>query len=118
MSARHFLDIRDHQPFSEVAYEAGGLIHELAASYPPSASSQALVDASRSANFIGYALEPFRSPEQLVADPLPAGTPRGGYDAAVTASTRLLAWIWKTAGGDASITAGFPASKGPFLVRE
>ena len=57
---------------------------------------------------------PRRSPRRR----LPRAPPRERYDAAVTLTTRLLAWIWKTAGGDASIVAQYPASKGPYAVRE
>ena len=45
------------------------------------------------------------------------GTPRDAYDASLTLSARLLAWIWKTAGGDASVATARPESKGPYQVR-
>ena len=60
----------------------------------------------------------FAAPETLAAAPLPANTARERYDAAVTLSARLFAWIWKTAGGDASSVAQYPVSKGPYAVRE
>ena len=62
--------------------------------------------------------EPFAAPETLAAAALPSGTPRECYDASITLTARLLAWIWKTAGGDVSSVAQYPDSKGPYAVRE
>src|SRR5664280_14420 len=82
--------IRRHTPFDEIAYQAGGIVHELAMAIQPGAAPAAL----------------------------PSVTSRECYDASVTLTTRLLAWIWKTAGGDASSVAQYPLSKGPYAVRE
>lgn len=108
--------IRKHAAFDEVVYQTGGIVHELALALPPPAGSAA--DVSKTARFLGYTAEPFAAPEILAATPLPATTARERYDAAVTLSTRLLAWIWKAAGGDASSVTQYPASKGPYSVRE
>ena len=113
--------IRDHRPFADVAYEAGGLVAEASLLYPapgPVTGEAELLALARSgASFRGYPSRPFDTPETLVAAPLPAGTPREAYDASLTLSARLLAWIWNTAGGDASIAAARPESKGPYRVR-
>ena len=73
---------------------------------------------SANARFLGFSGEPFAAPETLAAAALPSGTARDRYDAAVTLTTRLLAWVWKTAGGDASSVTQYPAAKGPYVVRE
>ena len=52
-----------------------------------------------------------------MAAPLPSATPREAYDSSLTLSARLLAWIWNAAGGDASVAAARPESKGPYQVR-
>lgn len=108
--------IRRHTPFDDVAYQAGGIVHEFALALPPPAGAAA--DASKTARFLGYPADPFAAPESLAGALLPAATARETYDAAVTLSARLLAWIWKAAGGDASAVAQFPATKGPYDVRE
>ena len=108
--------IRRHTAFDEVVYQAGGIVHELALVLPPRAGAG--TETSKSARFLGYPPEPFAPPEVLAAAALPAATDRERYDAAVTLSTRLLAWIWKTAGGDASAVAKNPAAKGPYAIRE
>jgi hypothetical protein len=108
--------IRRHTPFEEIAYQAGGIVHELALALPPPVGAPA--DIAKGARFLGYPAEAFAAPEKLAAEPLPAGTARESYDAAVTLSTRILAWIWKGAGGDVSSVARYPASNGPYAVRE
>ena len=108
--------IRRHAAFEDVAYQTGGIVHELARALAPQGGAAA--DVSKDARFLGYPAEPFTAPEALAAATLPANTARERYDAAVTLTTRLLAWIWKTAGGDASSVAQYPASKGPYAVRE
>lgn len=108
--------IRRHTPFDEIAYQAGGIVHEFAMAVPPAAPPAA--DTSVGARFLGFSAEPFGAPEKLAAASLPSGTPRERYDASITLTTRLLAWIWKTAGGDASSVAQYPVSKGPYAVRE
>lgn len=108
--------IRRHTAFDEIAFQTGGIVHELALALPPQAGPVA--DVSKTARFLGYPAEPFAAPEILAAAPLPATTARERYDAAVTLSTRLLAWIWKAAGGDVSSVTQYPASKGPYAVRE
>ena len=113
--------IRDHRPFADVSYEAGGLVAEASLLFPPSGTTSdeaALLALARSgATFRGYPQRPFDAPEALVAAPLPAGTPREAYDARLTLSARLLAWIWNTAGGDATVVTARPESKGPYPVR-
>ena len=105
--------VRRHMPFDEVAYQAGGIVHELALALPPPGPAD--VDVAKTARFLGYPAEPFAAPETLAAAPLPAATARERYDAAVTLSTRLLAWIWRAAGGDASIVKQYPEAKGPYV---
>ena len=113
--------IRDHRPFAEVAYEAGGLVAEVSLLFPPAGPGTGEADlvalARSGASFRGYPLRPFDAPETLVSAALPAGTPREAYDSGLTLSARLLAWIWNTAGGDASAAAARPESKGPYPVR-
>lgn len=110
------LSIRRHTPFDEIAYQAGGIVHELAMALPPPGAPAANTPAG--ARFLGFPAEPFAAPEKLAAASLPSGTSRECYDASITLTTRLLAWIWKTAGGDASTVAQYPVSKGPYAVRE
>jgi hypothetical protein len=107
--------IRRHTPFDEIAYQAGGIVHELALAH---ARGAAPLDTSQGASFLGFSAEPFTAPETLLAATLPAATARERYDAAVTLTTRLLAWVWKTAGGNTSSVAQYPAAKGPYVVRE
>jgi hypothetical protein len=83
---------------------------------PPVAPPAA--DTSAGGRFLGYSAEPFAAPEKLAAASLPCGTSRECYDASITLTTRLLAWIWKTAGGEASSVAQYPVSKGPYAARE
>jgi hypothetical protein len=113
--------VRNHSPFADVAYEAGGLVAEASLLFPPTgpgADEAGLLALARSgASFRGYPLRPFDAPETLVSAALPAGTPREAYDSALTLSARLLAWIWNTAGGDASAVTARPQSKGPYPVR-
>ncbi|HSB64208.1 MAG TPA: hypothetical protein VLJ18_08580 [Thermoanaerobaculia bacterium] len=108
--------IRGHTPFDEIAYQAGGIVHELAMAVPPAAAPAA--DTSVGARFLGFSAEPFAAPEKLSAASLPSRTPRECYDASITLTARLLAWIWRTAGGDVSSVTQYPASKGPYAVRE
>ncbi|MFI5119549.1 MAG: hypothetical protein ACHQM4_04005 [Thermoanaerobaculia bacterium] len=108
--------IRRHTPFDEIAYQAGGIVHEFAMAFQPAAAPGA--NTAAAARFFGYSPEPFAAPERLAAAALPSGTPRECYDASLTLTARLLAWIWKTAGGDASSVAQYPVSKGPYPVRE
>lgn len=110
--------IREHGSFAEVAYQVGGLLHELAAADPPRSSPAEVQKISKAASFLGYASDPFAETEKVVVAPLPAGSPRDAYDATVTRTTRLLAWIWKTAGGDASIVKKFPETKRGYAIRE
>jgi hypothetical protein len=113
--------IRDHRPFADVAFEAGGLVAEASLLFSPAGAASdeaALLALARSgATFRGYPPRPFDAPETLVAASFQAGTPRDAYDASLTLSARLLAWIWKTAGGDASVATARPESKGPYKVR-
>lgn len=113
--------IRDHRPFADVAFEAGGLVAEASLLFPPAGSpsdAAALLSLARSGStFLGFTSRPFDAPESLAAAKLPAGTARDAYDASLTLSARLLAWIWKTAGGDASVASARPESKGPYRVR-
>lgn len=108
--------IRRHTPFDEISYQAGGIVHELAMALQPEAPPAA--DTFRAARFLGFSAEPFAAPETLVSAALACGTPRECYDASITLTARLFAWIWKTAGGDASSVAQYPVSKGPYTVRE
>jgi hypothetical protein len=114
--------IRGRTPFEDVAFMAGGLVHEAAEAARLSGGADAgeLARASRRARFLGYSSAPFADPEALVAGiPLsPGATPGAVYDAAVTVSTRLLAWVWRTAGGDASIVMKYPESGGPYPLRD
>ena len=114
--------IRGRRPFPDVAYEVGGLVHEAAAaallaSGPADAAE--LSRAAKRASFLGYTATPFADPEALAGSAIvpPGAPPRAVYDAAVSTATRLFAWIWKTAGGDASIVRKLPESGGPFLLR-
>jgi hypothetical protein len=108
--------IRRHTPFEDIAYQTGGIVHEFAMAAPPPAAPAA--DTYLAARFLGFPAESFAAPETLAAAALPSGTPRECYDASITLTARLLAWIWKTAGGDASSVAQYPVSKGPYAVRE
>ncbi len=108
--------IRRHTPFDGISYQAGGIVHEFAMAFPPAAGPAA--DTSAGARFLGFSPEPFAAPEKLAAAALPSGTRRECYDASITLTTRLLAWIWKTAGGDVFLVAQYPVSKGPYPVRE
>lgn len=101
--------IRRHVAFADIAYAAGTLVHAAAMAYPPGAAG-----TLGPSLFLGYSAEPFAAPETLVAATLPAATPAERRAAAVTVSVRLLAWTWKTAGGDASIVKQYPDSKGPY----
>jgi hypothetical protein len=114
--------IRGRTPFEDVASMAGGLIHAAAEAARLSGAADAgeLTRASKRARFLGYSSAPFAEPETLASDiPLsPGAAPGAVYDAAVTVSTRLLAWVWRTAGGDASIVTKYPESRGPYPLRE
>lgn len=111
--------IRQHRRFDDVAYEMGGIVHELAAATPPPlADEAALRETSRRSTFLGYSPDPFRDPRSLLSLPLPAATAREAFDAVVTHATRLAAWAWKAAGGDASVALTLPESKGPYVVRD
>ncbi len=114
--------IRRHASFADVAYEAGGIVHEIAAAAWTSAGGFPAADATaapKTGRFLGYAASPFSDPEILAASLAPSkGAPASrAYDDAVTVSTRLLAWIWKTAGGDASAASKHPDTSGPYPLR-
>jgi len=114
--------IRGRRPFSDVAYEAGGLVHEASAAAllaSGRADAAELSRAAKSANFLGYTATPFADPEALAGGAIvpPGAPPRAVYDAAVSTATRLFAWVWMTAGGDASIVRRLPESGGPYLLR-
>lgn len=114
--------IRDRHPFSDIAYEAGGIVHEAAAAAILSAGpadADELVRVARRARFLGYTATPFADPETLVAGAqVPSGaSPDVAYDAALTTATRLFAWVWKAAGGDSSIVTQYPVSGGPYVLR-
>ena len=112
--------IRGHARFSEVAYQIGGLVYEAAHAFPPPPAEPAALTrlTKEAASFLGYPPDPFRDPERIAEARLPAATPRLAYDSSLTLSTRLLAWVWKTAGGDVRAVAGHPEAKGPYYVRE
>ncbi|MFI5181223.1 MAG: hypothetical protein ACHQPI_07520 [Thermoanaerobaculia bacterium] len=114
--------IRARTPFDDIAFLAGGLVHEAAEAARLAATADAgeLTRASKRARFLGYPTRPFADPEILAAGvSLPPGaTPAAVYDAAVTTSTRLFAWVWKSAGGDASIVTKYPESGGPYPLRD
>lgn len=114
--------IRGRTPFEDVASMAGGLVHAAAeaARLSGAADAGALARASKRARFLGYSSAPFADPEALAAGiPLaPGAAPGAVYDAAVTVSTRLLAWVWQTAGGDVSIVTKYPESGGPYPLRD
>lgn len=113
--------IRDHKRFEDVGYEIGGLVAEASLLFPPKGGpgddASLLAVARAGASFRGYPARPFDAPETLAAAKLADGTPREAYDSTLTLSARLLAWIWNAAGGDASVTAARPESKGPYKVR-
>lgn len=114
--------IRSRVPFDDVAFLAGQIVHETAeaARLASGKDTGELARASKRARFLGYPAVPFADPEILAAGvSLPPGaTPEAVYDAAVTTSTRLLAWVWKSAGGDASIVTKYPESEGPYPLRD
>ena len=109
-------EIRDHQPFEKAFYDLGGVVHELAAALPPGEN----VDPKTltASSFAGFTKDAFADPEALVSATLRAGTTREKYDAALTLATRLFAWIWNRAGGDASIAKRMPETEGGYVVRE
>jgi len=114
--------IRGRRPFADVAYEAGGLVHETAVAALLAAGPTDAAELSRApdrARFLGYTATPFADPESLAggASLSPGAPPRAVYDAAVSTATRLFAWIWKAAGGDASIAQKLPESRGPYPLR-
>ena len=113
--------IREHRPFADVAYEAGGLVAEASLAFPPpgtSADDAALLALARGgASFRGFPSRPFDAPVTLASAALPAATAREAYDSSLTLSARLLTWIWNAAGGDASAASARPESKGPYTVR-
>ncbi len=108
--------IQGHTPFDEIAYQAAGIVHEFALALPPATGEGG--SAPGNARFLGFTEDPFADPETLAAAPVPAASARDRADGAVTLSVRLLAWVWKTAGGDVSSVRQYPASKGPYSVRE
>ncbi len=113
--------IRDHRPFADVAYEVGGLVAEASLLFPPAGApsdeATLLALARSGSSFLGFTPRPFDAPETLVAGSMPDGSAREAYDSALTLSARLLAWIWNSAGGDASAAAARPESKGPYPIR-
>lgn len=114
--------IRGRTPLDEVAWLAGGIVHECAeaARLASGADAGELTRASKRSRFLGYTARPFADPEDLASSvPLPPGaSPAAVYDASVTTSTRLLAWVWKSAGGDASIVAKYTEPGGPYPLRD
>lgn len=106
-------------PFPDVAYQIGGIVHEIAmAMVPPGLSEAAALDAAKRYTFRGFSEEPFADPEKLAGARLPSHDARAAWDSAVTLDTRLIAWIWKTAGGDASVVGEHPEKLGPWVSRE
>lgn len=103
--------IRRHDSFDSVAYQAGAIVHAAAMAYAPDAAPA----TSGASPFLGFPADPFAAPETLASAKLPAATAAERRAAAVTLSARLLAWTWKTAGGDASFVKQYPESKGPTL---
>jgi hypothetical protein len=101
--------IRRHSSFEDVAYAAGVLLHAAAMAYAPETSG-----TPGPSPFLGFSADPFAPPEALVAAKLPAAGAADCRAAAVTLTVRLLAWTWKTAGGDASIVTQYPESRGPY----
>src|SRR5512140_3272990 len=101
--------VRRHSSFADVAYDAGALLHAAAMAYAPDAAG-----VPGPSPFLGYPADPFAAPETLAAAKLPAATGAERRAAAITLTVRLLAWTWKTAGGDASTVRLYPDSKGPY----
>ncbi len=101
--------IRRHSAFADVAYAAGSIVHAAAMAYAPDAAG-----TPGPSPFLGFSADPFAAPETLAAAKLPAATAAQRRAAAVTLTARLLAWTWKTAGGDASIVTQYPETKGPY----
>jgi hypothetical protein len=101
--------IRRHSAFADVAHDAGAIVHAAAMAYAPDAPG-----AKGPSPFLGFPADPFAAPETLAAAKLPAATAAQRRAAAVTLAARLLAWTWKTAGGDASIVTQYPEAKGPY----
>ncbi len=100
--------IRRHESFEIAARHAGAIVHAAAMAYAPDRG------ASGPSAFLGFGPQPFGEPESIAAEPLPAATDAERRAAALTLSARLLAWAWKTAGGDASFVSTYPAAKGPY----
>jgi hypothetical protein len=101
--------IRRHDSFDSVAYQAGVLLHNVAMAYAPDGPG-----VPGPSPFLGFPADPFAAPEMLAAARLPEATAAQRRAAAVTLASRLYAWTWKTAGGDASIVSRYPDSKGPY----
>jgi hypothetical protein len=101
--------IRRHDSFDSAAYQAGAILHACAMAYAPDAPG-----AAGPSPFLGFSADPFAPPEALAAAALPAASAAERRAAAITLTARLLAWVWKTAGGDASIVKQYPDAKGPF----
>ncbi len=101
--------IRRHSSFADVAHDAGALLHAAAMAYAPDAAG-----VPGPSGFLGYPADPFAAPEALAAAKLPAATGAERRASAITLTARLLAWTWKSAGGDASIVKQYPDSKGPY----
>jgi hypothetical protein len=101
--------IRRHESFDSVATQAGALLHSAAMAYAPDAPG-----TGGPSPFLGFPADPIAAPETLAAAKLPAATGAERRSAAITLTARLLAWTWKTAGGDASIAKQYPDSKGPY----
>jgi hypothetical protein len=101
--------IRHHSAFADVAHDAGTILHAAAMAYAPDAPG-----TPGPSPFLGFPADPFAAPETLAAVKLPAATAAQRRAAAVTLTARLLAWTWKTAGGDASIVTQYPEAKGPY----
>lgn len=108
--------VREHRKLEDVVYELGGVVHEAAAAFAPAAAFDPAT--LRGSRFAGFGAAPFADPEKLAVEPLPSSSPVEAHDAAVTLATRLFAWTWKTAGGDAGIVKEYPQGQGPYVVRE
>ena len=105
------------RPSTRSPTRPGGILHELATGVPTAARAGSGRIGGRPLPRLSRGT--LRGPrEAFVSDALASGTTARCYDAAVTLTARLLAWIWKTAGGDVSSVARYPFSKGPYVVRE
>jgi hypothetical protein len=115
--------IRRHAAFADVAYETGRLVHEVSQgvwlSAGPFEAEEAAMAARGPLSFLGFGPNSFAAPELLVSSisPRKGSSAREAVEGSVTVATRLLAWIWKTAGGDSSIVRQSPEASGPYPLR-